>query len=251
MVEANHLVEADQAAETVWYKNSRRCLKSGAGGEKDETTGRSTRDMWVTIRSIGAVAVMATALVLGTRGSVAGDVPTGETIPPAECVVVGKPVEYFVDLIRTPVPDDGYASPTAIPGGPAPDATVTAEITAAVRQVIACSNTGDTLRALSLFDDAYLRRTIDSTGQLTPGLAADIFASFATPRPIDPADLIQLIRIVELHQIDPTHVSAVVESVSSRNSEKNPTDVDLFVFERRDEGWIVASAVRNIDDVAP
>jgi hypothetical protein len=167
----------------------------------------------------------------------------GEVVPPEECTADPLPVTFLADLIATPV---AASTPiTTLPEGVAPDDQTRQEITAAVRQIIACSNTGDILRALSLFGDEYLRRSLNPLGQLTRQEALDRIAPFATPLAI-PANLyVRLVEIRDMRVLPDGRVAVIVVSVPLTGG----LTTDLFVFARAGDGWIVDDAVSNFDRV--
>lgn len=174
--------------------------------------------------------------------------PAGETIPGAECATEARAVTFLGELVATPAVDEEYVLPTAVPQGEAPDDATVAEITAVVRQFIACSNSGDVLRALALFDDAYLRRVVDPTGELDPDTANQLVESLATPIALQPDQLVVFLGIREIVQLADGSVAVVLET---DGGQPNPsgTDVDLFIFKRDGERWIIADAVNDIDDI--
>ncbi len=173
--------------------------------------------------------------------------PAGEVIPGSECTAPARPVDFLAVLVQTPVPDDNYVPPAAVPEGTPPDPRVTAEITEAVRQIIACSNTGEALRALSLFSDEYLRRSVDPKGDMTPRVALDLIAPLATPIPMKESELIRLIGISQIVQMADGRVAVVVESDPDSKDAAHDTDIDLFIFAKLDDRWIVVDAKRDID----
>src|SRR5438045_3882547 len=67
---------------------------------------------------------------------------SGEAVPPEECTTPPRPVSFLADLVATPAA--APATPiTSLQQGTAPDDQTRQEITAAVRQIIACTNSGD------------------------------------------------------------------------------------------------------------
>jgi hypothetical protein len=169
---------------------------------------------------------------------------SGEVVPPEECTTPPRPMTFLADLIATPAA--APATPiTALPQGTTPDDQTRQEITAAVRQIIACSNSGDILRALALFGDEYLRRTLNPSGQLTLQSALEVVAPYATPLAIPADRYVRLVEIRDMRVLPDGRVAAVVVTVPFTGG----LTTDLFVFARTDHGWIVDDAVSHFDQV--
>jgi hypothetical protein len=158
-------------------------------------------------------------------------------------------VTFLGDLVSTPLPDEPYTMPTAVPEGTPVDEATATEIDAAVRMIVACSNSGEVLRALAVFSDDYLRRSTDPTGELDPATANELVESFATPVTMTPEMLITLVGIREMVALPDGRVAAVVESYEGQERPED-TSVDLFIFEKLDGRWIVIDAVNDIDEIA-
>jgi hypothetical protein len=173
---------------------------------------------------------------------------TGEIISGEQCTTDARPVTFLGELVATPVAQDEYVAPTAVPEGVTPDDATVDEITAVVEQFIACSNSGEVLRALSLFDDAYLRRVIDPTGELDPDTANKLVESIATPIAIEPEQFVVFLGIREMVQLPDGSVAVVLET-DGGDENTSGTDVDLFIFKRDGDRWIIADAVNDIDDI--
>ena len=173
---------------------------------------------------------------------------TPGVVPASECTAAPLPIDFLGILVTTPVPDEPYTPLTSVPAGTAPDAQTQAEITAAVRQFVACSNSGDVLRGLALLDDAYLRRALDPQGALDPETANSLVESIATPYAMSDDQLIALLAIHEMVQTPDGTVAVVVETDGGINN-PDGTDVDLLIFKQIDGRWLIVDAVSDIDDV--
>lgn len=168
----------------------------------------------------------------------------GEVVPPEECTASRLPITFLADLIATPIA--APATPiTTLPAGTAPDDRTRQEVTAAIRQIIACTNTGDVLRALSLFGDEYLRRTLTAAGQLTRQQAIDSITALATPFAIPSNLLVRLVEIPDIRVLPDGRVAAVVVTVPLSGG----LETDLFVFARPNGTWLVDDAVSHFDQV--
>jgi hypothetical protein len=176
------------------------------------------------------------------------DAQEGEVIRGSECTTAARPVAVFAEILATPVADDGYEPLTSVPEGAAPDAVTVAEIEATVRQFIACSNSDEVLRGLSMYSDEFLRRAVNLPDDLDVDQALEIIESLATPAPTPEEDLVVFIAIHEMVQLPDGAVAVVLETDGGRPNPEG-TDVALFIFEKIDGRWIITDAVNNIDDI--
>ena len=129
----------------------------------------------------GALLALALGGLTATATLAQGATPAaGDVVHPAECPVHPRTPEFFQQLAATPGADQATpggtvaGSPTAFAqpqGEPADQATVDA-VTATYRELVACLNAGDYLRAYALYTDDYLRRNLNQEGierlQATP-----------------------------------------------------------------------------------
>jgi hypothetical protein len=171
--------------------------------------------------------------------------PIGEVVSAEECTTAARPARFLADLIATPVAATPTPAITALPEGTEPDDQTREEITAVVRQLVACSNTGDLLRALALFGDDYLRRSLTQTGALTIEEMIERIAALATPIAMPPALLVSLVEIRDMRVLPDGRVVAVVVT----HSQQAGQETSLFFFARVDGGWIIQDAVSNWDKV--
>lgn len=197
-----------------------------------------------------AVGTVAVGTLLSPIAATAADPVQGERVPGSECTAAARPFSFFGTLVSTPPSSDPHVAPASAPlGAPADPATAEA-VTAAVRQVLACTNAGEVLRAFSLFDDAYLRRIIDPSGKLTPEIANAFAASLATPTAVDEGQDVRLVKIHSITVGTDGRVAVVVESDGGVNDRKG-TETDLFLFKKIGNVWLIDDAVRNIDQLTP
>jgi hypothetical protein len=198
----------------------------------------------------GAVALLAVVLAQSALPArVAAQTPPGEVVPPGECTTAPRPVTFLADLIATPAAAVLMTTATAIPEGTEPDEQTRQEITAVIRQLIACTNTGDILRPLALYDDDYLRRVLNAQGQLTNEAALELVAPFATPIPIAEALYTRLVEIREMRLLGDGRVAALVISVPFGGGDD--LDTDLLFFARTADGWIIDDAVSDFVEGGP
>ena len=139
--------------------------------------------------------------VTGTQES-----PDASPIPDA-CGVEPRSVdEMFALAASLPEPVNGFGAP--FPPGPPPDAATTAAITATVRQLEACINTGDFLRVLALFsDDGAMVRDWPLTDEFTAEFRA---MEEATPSPVPEGSRQMLIGLWAARMLHDGRVAAAV-----------------------------------------
>jgi hypothetical protein len=178
-----------------------------------------------------------------------GVLTPNEVVPGSDCATEPRPITFLGDLIQTPAATQPYVAPTAMPEGPAPDDQTATEVTAVLRQFLACSNAGDVLRALALLSDDYLRRVSDPTGELDVETANGLMAPLASPIAIPANELVQFLRIVSMAQLADGRVAVVMETDGGSPNPEG-TDVDLFVLKRFGDVWLIDDAVNDIDEIA-
>lgn len=193
-------------------------------------------------------ALLSTLMIVSPVTAQDGTPVTGEGIPGSECNAPARPADFLGTLVATPISDEPYVAPTAVPDGTAVEEPAASEVEAAVRMYVACSNSGEVLRALSLLSDEYLRRVVDPTGELDSDTAVELGASLATPIAIEPDQYVRLLGIRQMVQLPDGRVAVVVET-DGGPVDPEGTDVDLLIFEKIGESWIIVDAVNDIDDL--
>lgn len=199
--------------------------------------------------TIAALVAVGVSVALTTPVQALEATPSvGEVIFGDECALQARPVGSIGDLFATPPSGEPYVAPTAVPEGTAPDEETVTEVTAVVRQLIACSNSGEVLRALTIFDDAYLRRVVDSSGELDRETAIELINTLATPVAIEAEHLVVLIGIRNIVQLADGTVAVVLETDGGQPDPPG-TDVDLFIFKKNGDRWLIVDAVNDIDEI--
>lgn len=196
------------------------------------------------------IAMVALLLVAGSLGGAlaqdAAEEPSGDVVPASECTAEPRSMTFLSDLVATPA---AVITPTPLaefPEGAALDEAQEAEVVAAVHQLIACSNSGDLLRALALYSDDYLRRTLNPSGALTPEDALALSQRASTPIALTESQLIRLVAIERMTLLDDGQVALLLVT------DGGPTDaagvtVDYFVWKQVDGRWLADVAVSNAD----
>jgi hypothetical protein len=131
--------------------------------------------------------------VVVVRGGQPGDggapTATPDAPPAALCVVAPPPYAHLATAAAAPPPPT--PTPGLQPDGPSAPADVALAVGALTRELIACYNAGDQLRAYGLFTDPYLARVFGRQA----GFTETAYSELATPRP-DASD--EPTRIVEI-----------------------------------------------------
>lgn len=211
-----------------------------------------TRRWWrravVAMIGAGMVALVPVVAVLAQTATPAAAITPGP-VAATECTATALPVDFLGNLVQTPIAATTPVPFTSVPAGTAPDAPTTAAIITAVRQFVACYNTGDTLRLLALYDPHFLRRLFDPQGIMPVDTANDLISSVAKPQPPKEDELLSLLAIHTLVQLADGRVAVVLET-DGGNPNPGGTDVDLFVFKLVDGRWLIDDAVKHINEVA-
>lgn len=186
-----------------------------------------------------AAVLMLLALTLTPTVSQAGQAtPATADQEPAECTVEPRPFPIWdgtpaVGVGVPPVTTNGPYNP---PTGPAADDVTLEGITATTREVIACTNAGETRRMLSLFSENRVRGFFAGRGAPT---SAEVEAVLELPAtPVTEAGQLELISITELRMLPNGQVGALVETRSG-----DTTFVDFVYFVEEDGRWLVEDSV--------
>jgi hypothetical protein len=166
-----------------------------------------------------ALAAVGPAAALAQEGTPAAGL--GEAIDPEECQIEPRSADELIalwypeDEAGTPVQSVPEPAadlfPTSVPapiGAPA-DAETVAEVTAAVRETIACWNAGDILRATAFFSDEIARYVGPPPG--TPIEDARAFLNAPPePRPVD--ERWRLIAVTDVSVMEDGRIGALYVS---------------------------------------
>ncbi|MDP9368732.1 MAG: hypothetical protein M3Q03_10740 [Chloroflexota bacterium] len=159
-----------------------------------------------------------------------GAVSTGatpEVLDPTLCAVEPRTIENVQQILGTPAVEEATpaASPVALetpfvlPQGSSAEADAVDEVTATVRETLACLNAGDTLRYLALHTDTYVAR-LAVEGVLSQA-QLDTFA--APPTPLDPAAQIGLIATEDIRMLADGRIAVLIRQA-------HPTEGPQRVF---------------------
>jgi hypothetical protein len=197
------------------------------------------------------VALIALVVPAVARAQDATPVPSPDVPAPEECTVEPISEEHLAQLVATPVPE-GMATPEASPtpfampeGTPADEATIT-EITAAVRQFIACINAGDLPRVLALYSDRAIVEIFLAPigGQAT---AREILDQLGAPQVLPEDQRTVLIRVDEVRVLPDGRVAALI--FGDDRSNPRPPGPALVYFVKVEGRWLIDGFVPTEDIV--
>lgn len=175
--------------------------------------------------------------------------PIGEPVPAEECVTEPRPADFLATLIATPMATVEVTPITTLPEGTEPDEQTRAEVIAHLRQIVACTNTGEFLRALALYGDEYLRRSLNATGALTAQAAIEAISPIATPFAISPEIAVRIVGYPLIRLLPDGRVLALMTSVPFGGGAET---TDLFILSRTDTsatGWTVDETEVRFNEV--
>jgi hypothetical protein len=213
------------------------------------------------IVSAALVATLALVLLGGftTRAQEATPGSTGlpVTPDPSECTVQEPTFQDLLDRIgATPVPAGmatgteeplPAASPAAFtlpPGTPADAATVAA-ITALMREVVACLNTGHYLTLFYFVSDSLLRQFEDED----PITEADVAAFSGTPEALDASQYATLVAVRQVVVLPDGRVGALVDTIFP--DEQPGVQTEYFAFVQEDGQWRIDEVVEDLEGQYP
>ncbi|MDP9353484.1 MAG: hypothetical protein M3P51_18345 [Chloroflexota bacterium] len=193
----------------------------------------------------GPVEVAVRAQVCGSwtpPGTITIDlVPTGVAAPPSntavpppdECRVSPRTVESLLEL--------GYGQPIAEPaahpapeGVPADEATI-ASVTATVRELIACVNAGDRLRAFALFTDQGLHQAFFPGG---PPSQEEIDSLAAPPTPTTPEEQEAMPLVQDVQLLPDGRARALLVGGGPAMAVDGDGD-RIYIFVRAGDRWLI------------
>lgn len=190
------------------------------------------------------VSMLAICLALVSAGVRAQDAtPVPVIPPPSACTVPPRPYEEMAALLATPA---AAIMPTPTPG-PVPEGTPADPATAAaiigtVTELVACYNTGETLRIYSMYTDAFLQRLLLRQGTLS----RPAYDALATPVPPDNATAILAISGVRF--LDDGKAGAMV----TLHFPSIPVPKTFFyTFAREGNRWLVDDVLGEITFSVP
>ena len=170
--------------------------------------------------------------------------PVRDVPAPGECRVAPRSLASL-QALATPVA--GAVAPTAstgtaLPPGEPADAATVAALTATAREVIACDNAGEALRALALYSDRSLRQHLGTPGAFTP----ERYATLATPRPVDPGIQVALVAVRDARLLPDGRAAAVVV-VDDPTAGGQARSASILFFVEQDGRWLIDGAITDVE----
>jgi hypothetical protein len=192
---------------------------------------------WIVPWLVGA----ATAVTPGVAAQDA--TPTPDIPPPELCRATPRTSDELNAVLATPVAIHA-ADPTPIPEGrPAAPETI-AGITATLRELVACFNAGDVLRAYGLYTNDYLRRIYSTQDPLTRAA----YDALTTPYPTDRDERSAILAIEDVRLFDDGSAGAYV---TIRYALIPVPKTFFFTFVRSGDRWLIDGALGEISFSVP
>jgi hypothetical protein len=174
-------------------------------------------------------------------------VPTPDAPPPALCRAAPRSLADLNELIATPVAARSPAIPRprdVVPEGSPADPATVAGVTVTVRELVACFNAGELLRAYGLYTDSYLHRLLARQDPLTQ-VAYD---ALATPMPEPPASRAAILAIRDVRLLPDGTAGA---TVTIRYAVVPMPKTFFFTFARTSDRWLIADILGEISFSVP
>lgn len=173
-----------------------------------------------------------------TPGATAGDAAAVCPTPPrpfAEIAALADAPAGDLRLFQLGTPGPEIATPLPPTGGILADPDEIEAVTAALRELYACMNSGDLLRASALWTDEFLQLGFG-------GLDVDVLASMATPVTIPVSDQVTIVAVDDVRVLEDGRVTALVRS-------EDEQAIHVFVLE--DGRYLLDGVVEIADDGTP
>jgi len=199
------------------------------------------------------IAVLCLAPVSGLAED-ATPAPPGGAPPPSLCTAEAPPLAQLNAEIAAAAA--GSATPGArlpgrldrgvVPAGAPADAATAAGIEAVTRELVACFNAGEPLRALGLYTPAARGLLYARQGPF----AADAYADLATPTPADPADRDAILAIRGIRLLPDGRAGATVTIAYAVVPEPKTF---FFVYARADgeDRWLIDGILGELSFSVP
>lgn len=192
-------------------------------------------------RGLFSVLVIVVACLVAMPGSLHAGAANRAVVPdPAECTIAPRAAASLAAITGTPEPKPTAKTEADLPQGPAVDATILAEITAAERLIIACVNAGSFAQVLALATDHAAVELFSG-----PPSQQVIARLLAPATPAAAAARISLVTVRDARQLGKDRVGAIVEwGVAS--APNVTTQVIYHVFVRVQGRWLLDEEIANL-----
>jgi hypothetical protein len=173
---------------------------------------------------------------------------TPEVVPASECVTEPRTIEGIYEFLATPVANPGYSEPAMLPAGTEVDPDTRAELEDTFRQLVACFNTGDGLRVLSLYSEDYLRSlfTDPETGEIS--ISDEDLSELATPIPVSERGPESVSVIREMAELPDGRIAVVFEA--DREMASSDDQPLTFIYVKIDDRWLIDGRALGIEHTA-
>jgi len=181
-----------------------------------------------------------------SQGVAARDAIPTPDIPPPELCQTAPPTFHELSAILATPSTGGVAdaTPTPIPTGTPADPETIAGITATLRELVACFNAGDVLRAYGLYTPGYLRRVLANQDPLTPSA----YDALATPYPPDDDERSATLGIEGVRLFDDGTAGA---NVTNRYALIPVPKTFFFTLVREGDRWLIDGVLGEISFSVP
>jgi len=191
--------------------------------------------------SVVVLGIVATPMATGAQEATPAD---GDTPAPEECLAEPFPLAGFQSL-ATPGPASTVPTvegqPTTLPPGSPADAATVAGITATIREIMACVNKGEVLRAFSLYTEGFLRPIFGAGPPASPAFFTTFYNTLSTPQATNPNGYVALVEVRDARVLDDGRAAAIVVTDDPANS---PTMTTSFlVFVKSGDRWLLDAAI--------
>ena len=171
--------------------------------------------------------------------------PTPDVPPPELCQAVPPTFEELKAILVAPAasPVAGWTRGTIPEGNPADPETI-AGITSTLRELVACFNADEVLRAYGLYTAGYLKR-IYSGQELLIRVAYDVLA---TPHAVDPDERSAILEIRDVRVFDDGSAGA---NVTIHYALIPVPKTFFFTFVQDGDRWLIDGALGEISFSVP
>jgi hypothetical protein len=177
-------------------------------------------------------------LVIPGRTHAGQSTPSPRVAEPGDCTVEPRPFPIWDGTPPTRIETAPVTSagPFVPPEGQAVDKVVVEGITATVEESIACTNSGEIRRVLSLFSDNRVRAFFVGRGAPAPSEIESILSQPPTPVPEDRR--LTLMSIQDVRLLPDGRAGAIIETRSD-----DTVFLDFVFFVEEDGRWLIDDSV--------
>lgn len=207
-------------------------------------------------RSLSVVAVTGFVALGGLSAATAQEATpaAGLSTDPSLCTIAPTTVEALQALYGTPaaagageansLAESGTPEVDVLPTGTPADATITAEITAAVQRQFACNNSGNLLASLAGISEHFITTEIGNAV-----FDEDLVAALeASPVALPAEQQVVLLGVRDVTVYDDGRVGALIDYTVAGNPEGiNGQETDLFIFVNQDGVWLLDDSFENLE----